>query len=74
MKRLILISLMIGLLMGCASTFKLTVDSTGKITSISASDVAVKYNPVTGTITAIPNRWFSTKIFSDIIKVFDLVK
>jgi hypothetical protein len=72
MKRLILISLTIGLLMGCASTFKMTVDATGKVTSITASDVAVKYNPKTGVITAIPNRWVSSSFIADIIKVFGL--
>jgi hypothetical protein len=74
MKKLIILGLVIGLLMGCASTFRLTVDSTGKIISMEAVDTAVRYDPKTGMVTAIPNRWFSTKIFTDILNVLNFTK
>jgi hypothetical protein len=79
MKRLILISLTIGLLMGCASTLTFQVETpadptkVARVTIIKASDYTVKVNP-DGTVYGIPNRWFSSKIFTDILNVLTLVK
>jgi hypothetical protein len=78
MKRLIIICLAIGLLMGCASTFKMVIEEVpgqpGKIRTLQASDCAVKYNVNTGQVTLVPNRWLNLKDFTDVIKVADLFK
>lgn len=72
MKRLWITMLICGLLLGCASTFKMTVDSSGKIIKIESSETAVSYNPKTGSVRAIPNRWVSSSFLADILKALGL--
>jgi hypothetical protein len=78
MKKIVLIGLLIGLLMGCASTFKMVVEEIpgqpGRIRTIQASDTAVKYNVNTGQVTLVPNRWLNIKDITDIVKIGDLFK